>query len=372
LLLAATGARAGFYDVTESELRGEPGSIIRFEVKNLAPPGATVFRMLYRSTDPAGRPVAVSAIAIRPEGPNPPGGRDVVAWAHATTGVVRECAPSLLDQGYGEIPGLSDLLSRGYAVVATDYPGLGTAGPHPYLVGDSEGRAVLDSVRALAGIPDIGAGRRFVVWGHSQGGQAALFTGQLAPRYAPDLRLLGVAAAAPATELGQLFEDDLTSAAGKILTAMTLYAWHELYGFSLPDAVRAEAVPDVERIGKTCIDFLRGDLEDLEAERPLGHKFLKLDPAKDPPWAKVTADNVPGQERIAVPVFIAQGTADTVVDPPVTDEFVRILCARGTPVHLVRFRGADHMEIPKRSAGEAIEWIARRFAGDAPPSDCAR
>jgi pimeloyl-ACP methyl ester carboxylesterase len=365
-------AQAGFYDVSSDDLKGPPGSIIRYEVKDLAPPGATVFRLIYRSTDPAGRPVAVSAIAIRPEGPNPSGGRDVVAWAHATSGVARPCAPSLLEQGYGEIPALTELLSRGYAVVATDYPGLGTEGPHPYLIGESEGRAVLDSVRALAGIPDMGAGRRFVVWGHSQGGQAALFTGQLAPRYAPDLRILGVAAAAPATELGKLFEDDLTSAAGKILTAMTLYAWHELYGFSLADAVRPEDAGDVERIGRTCVDYLLGDLEDLEAERPLGHKFLKLDPAKDPPWAKVVAENVPGGERIAVPVFIAQGLSDTVVDPPVTEAFVRILCAKGTPVRFVRFPGADHMAIPKRSAADAVAWIARRFEGEAAPSDCGR
>jgi pimeloyl-ACP methyl ester carboxylesterase len=374
LVVVTTGvpARAGFYDVSETELRGAPGSVIRYEVKNLAPPGATVFRLIYRSTDDAGRPIAVSAIAVRPEGPTPAGGRDVVAWAHATSGVVRACAPSLLDQGYGEIPGLSDLLSHGYAVVATDYPGLGTAGVHPYLIGESEGRAVLDSVRALAGIPDMGAGKRFVVWGHSQGGQAALFTGQIAERYAPDLRLLGVATAAPATELGRLFEDDLTSAAGKILTAMTLYAWHQLYGFSLPDAVMPADVADVERIGETCVDDLMGDLEDLEAERPLGHKFLKLDPARDPPWAKVAADNVPGGERIGAPVFVAQGLSDTVVDPPVTEQFVRILCAKGTPVRFVRFPGADHMAIPTRSAADAVEWIARRFEGEAAPTDCVR
>lgn len=371
-LLAAASAHAGFYDVSSADLRGEPGSVIRFEVKDLAPPGATVFRFVYRSTDPGGRPVAVSGIAIRPEGPTPHGGREVVAWAHATTGAARACAPSLLDQGYGEIPGLSELLSRGYAVVATDYPGLGTAGPHPYLIGDSEGRAVLDSVRALAGIPDIGAGKRFVVWGHSQGGQAALFAGQLAERYAPDLRLLGIATAAPATELGQLFEDDLTSAAGKILTALTLYAWHQLYGFPLEAAVEPGTIPEVARIGKVCIQTLMGDLSDLEAERPLQHRFLKINPAKDPPWAEVTARNVPGQERIGAPVFIAQGLSDTVVDPPVTEEFVRILCAKGTPVHLVRFPGATHMAIPARSAREAIEWISRRFEGIAPPSDCVR
>lgn len=370
LCAAALPARADFYDVSEAELSGPPGSLIRFEVKNLAPPGATVFRILYRSTDPDGRPVAVSGIAIRPEGPTPPGGRNVVAWAHATSGIVRPCAPSLHEQGYAEIPGLEELLSRGYAVVATDYPGLGTVGPHPYLIGDSEAHAVLDSVRALAGIRDIGASNRFVVWGHSQGGQAALFTGQLAERYAPDLRLLGVAAAAPATELGQLFDDDITSPAGKVLTGLTLVGWHRLYGYSLTDAVKPEEINEVERIGSECIDQLFGDFMDLEAEKGLGRKFLKLDPARDPPWAVTTARNIPGQEPIRVPVFVAQGLADTIVDPPVTEEFVRILCAKGVEVRFVTFPRIGHPGIPAKSAPDTVEWISKRFEGAAAPNDC--
>ncbi len=100
---------------------------------------------------------------------------------------------------------------EGYIVVATDYPGLGTDGIHPYLIGESEGRAVLDSVRAARDLPDSGASDRFAVWGHSQGGHAALYTGELAARYAPELKLVGVAAAAPATYLVELFDADQTT-----------------------------------------------------------------------------------------------------------------------------------------------------------------
>src|SRR5271170_2262080 len=79
------------------------------------------------------------------------------------------------------------MLDRGYVVAATDYPGLGTPEVHPYLVGESEAHAVLDSVRAARAIPEAAAGARFAAWGHSQGGQAALFTGIEASRYAPEL-----------------------------------------------------------------------------------------------------------------------------------------------------------------------------------------
>ncbi|ODR98337.1 hypothetical protein AUC69_10710 [Methyloceanibacter superfactus] len=94
-----------------------------------------------------------------------------------------DCAPSLYPDRAGLIWNLRDMLGHGYVVVATDYPGLGTEGVHPYLIGESAGRAVLDSVRATQQFKNSGASNRFAVWGHSEGGHAALFTGQLAARY---------------------------------------------------------------------------------------------------------------------------------------------------------------------------------------------
>src|SRR5262249_43074663 len=157
---------------------------------------------LYRSVGLHGEPIAVSGLAVIPVGA--PANRPIVAWDHPTSGLVPRCAPSLARKRYEFIPGLKAMIDRGYDVVATDYPGLGTPGPHPYLVGDSEARATLDAVCALHELPGAEAGDRFAVWGHSQGGQAALFTGIDAARYAPELELEGIAAAAPATELAAL------------------------------------------------------------------------------------------------------------------------------------------------------------------------
>ena len=111
-----------------------------------------------------------------------------MAWAHPTTGVVQDCAPSLQPSWRKTIPGLDLMVKAGWVVVATDYPGLGTPGVHPYLVGASEARAVVDSVRAARNVKEAAAGRRFAVWGHSQGGHAAVFTGQLAARARPGAR----------------------------------------------------------------------------------------------------------------------------------------------------------------------------------------
>src|SRR6202453_108415 len=204
-------AQTAFYRAPSSALAGAPGTLVRQELIDGAPLGATTYRVLYRSTGLDDQPILVSGVVIVPPGAPPPGGRPIVAWAHPTSGIVPPCAPSLAIFLFQQIQGLRSFVRDGYVVAATDYPGLGTPGPHPYLVGNSEALAWLDSVRVAGQLPGAGGGKKFVVWGHSQGGQAALFTGLIAKTYAPELDLLGVAAAAPATDLVTLVNDDIDS-----------------------------------------------------------------------------------------------------------------------------------------------------------------
>jgi acetyl esterase/lipase len=231
-----------------------PGSLIGVEVMPGAPGGAVAYRVLYNSTGLSGEPIPVSGVIIVPDGPAPAEGRPILAWAHPTTGIVSRCAPSLARVFFASVQGLRDMLARGYIVAGTDYPGLGTPETHPYLVGISEGRAVLDSVRAAQQIPGAGAGRTFAVWGHSQGGHAALFTGFLAKQYAPELQLVGIAAAAPATDLRALMTDDLGTGGGNNITAMTLWSWSRIYGVSMTPVVTPAAVPVIDRLASLCIE----------------------------------------------------------------------------------------------------------------------
>ena len=149
LLCPDTGARAqsAFYSAPASDVAGAEGTLVRQEPMTGAPLGASAYRVLYRSRDPNGKPILVSGVIVVPQGPPPPGGRPIIAWAHPTTGIVPRCAPSLAIFIFQQIQGLRPFVERGYVVAATDYPGLGTPGPHPYLVGISEARAVIDSVR---------------------------------------------------------------------------------------------------------------------------------------------------------------------------------------------------------------------------------
>jgi acetyl esterase/lipase len=369
---AQDGTRAGLGNVGQAEIRAaKPGQILRIWPQAGGTVGSgRAFRILYRSTGLGGEPVAFSGAVFLPDGPPPEGRRPIVAWAHPTTGVVEKCAPTLLPDLSGTIPGLEDMLARGWIVAATDYEGLGTPGTHPYLIGESEARAVLDSVRAARSLPDADAGNRFAVWGHSQGGHAALFTGQLASAYAPELELVGVAAAAPATNLAELFNADFASTAGRTLTAMALLSWSSVYKEPLQSILAETAKPSFERVAHDCIQSIADLLKIEQDTAGLQVKFLTGNPTKLEPWRSIMARNSPGAAPAGAPVFIAQGTADDVVRPRITKQFADGLCTAGTPVVLLALEGVSHSFAGEDSALTAVAWMADRFAGKKAPSDC--
>jgi pimeloyl-ACP methyl ester carboxylesterase len=371
LLAAPAAAQGRFYDAPRIDALGKPGTLVRSESMEGAPFNAAAWRVLYRSTSFDGKPILVSGVVIVPHGPPPPGGRPIIAWAHPTTGVVPRCAPSLALFFFQQVQGLRTMVRDGYVVAATDYPGLGTPGPHPYLVGVSEARAVIDSVRVARNMPGVGAGNRFVVWGHSQGGQASLFTGLIAQSYAPELTLVGVAAAAPASELAPLMDDDLDSVAGKNLTAMTLWSWQRVYDAPMSKVVDPRAVPVVNLLAQKCIEGPWDLSARKKIGKPLNQYFLKVkNPGDVEPWHGLLAKNTPNPLAPDIPVFLAQGLDDEVVWPKVTENYFHKLCENGSRARLFLMQGVGHGGAATRAALEAVAWITDRFAGKTPPSDC--
>jgi acetyl esterase/lipase len=364
-------AQEAFYQAAESEIAGPAGSVIRKEPRLGAPAGATAYKILYRSTKPNGTPIAVSGIVIIPAGQAPAGGWPIVAWAHPTTGIVSHCAPSRALTVFQQIAGSRHLLERGYAIAATDYPGLGTPGPHPYLVGESEARAVIDSVRAVRSFPGLENSTRYAVWGHSQGGQAALFTGIIAKSYAPELQLVGVAAAAPATDLGALMTDDLNTAGGRNITAMTIWSWARVYGAPMDDVIEPAAMPTVNALAEQCIEGAFDLYIRQKLSAPLAHAFLSVkNPAAVEPWKSLLLRNSPGNLPTDIPMFISQGSSDGLVRPSITEAYKNRLCKAGSKVEMLMMPGVSHGFIGYDSADAAAGWMADRFEGNAPPSNC--
>lgn len=349
-----------FYELPDDVPSGDPGSLVRSQEILGAPEDARAWRVIYRTTDEAGAPVLSSGLVVAPNGSPPDGGRPVVAWGHPTTGTAPDCAPSRWLDPFVLMEGLSDLLDRGFVVAATDYVGAGVGGPNSYLVGATAATAVLDSVRAAQELPDTGAGDDIVTWGHSQGGQASLFAATAASTYAPELTVRGVAAAAPAADLPKLIDAHLDDISGVTIGAYAFAAYAEVYGPTTPGATLdsiltpagAAAVPAMNEL---CLATQTSEIHDLA--RPLIGGFMKSDPSTTEPWATLLAQNTPNAVPPELPVFVAQGLDDELIDPDETKAYVEQLSANGSHVEYVTYPDIDHGTVGYRAVPRLLQWI---------------
>ena len=343
---AQPGDPGPFYTEPAPLPEGPLGTIVRSEVVEGYIDGATTYRVLYTSTGYDGNRTAVSGLIIVPNGPAPAAGRKVLAYTHGTVGVASRCAPSLrpADEAPVSAEGAKAFLDAGFVIAATDYQGMGTPGPHPYLVGTSEGMNALDSVRAARNLPEAGAGSDFAVWGHSQGGHASLFTGHLAASYAPELDLVGVAAGAPVPDLIGLFRFNLNTTAGKVLISMALDMWSKVYDANLRTILTTGARPLVTEIARNCLYGPEQLLASVRAALALNLSFLSAPPWEVEPWKTIATENTPSSAALPVPLFIAQGTADEIVAPSITEAYVQKLCDAGQTVDLRLYDGVSHID----------------------------
>jgi len=339
-----------------------------------APQGASAaYRIIYRSSDSKGRPAAVSGLVAIPAGPAPKYGRPIVTWGHGTTGVADGCAPSISPvRAFASMTGLNAMLNRGEIVVATDYLGLGTSGVHPYLDGESAARSMIDAVRAARQVPGSQAGKRFAAWGFSQGGHATLFVGSRSARYAPELQLVGVAAASPPTQLLPIFKADIPNRAGKVVVSYAMVSWSKYYGAPIEAVAKPEAIPEIRQIASTCSlsnsDDLRLGLDTFTYDRT---GFLKGGADKQRVWGRlIERNNAPLPSR-RVPMFIAQGSWDQMVELPITRNYVARACSKRMRVRYIEEAGADHGGAARRAAPAVASWIGDRFEGVAAPNDCS-
>lgn len=337
------------------------------------PAGMQAWRVRYWSLDASNRPQQLTGMVVAPREAIPRQPRPVIAWTHGTSGVASNCAPSRSSNFWTGTPALA-AVAGGNVVVAPDYPGLGSNGVHPYLVGVPTARSTLDAVRAAQQIPGAAAGSRFAVWGESQGGHAALWTGQVARRYAPDLQLVGVAAAAPPTDLIANLRSGKDPSVRAFLTAFTAYSWSRYYGAPLSSLGNRQTQNIITRLAlNNCISLdTKPKLGTVLGVLVLRRDLRNVDLGTIQPWARHARANSTSAAAISAPLLIAQNPADVIVDPATTRRFARQACALSKRVRWIDIAGKAHETSAKDSATVTLEWIANRFAGQSARSDCGR
>jgi alpha-beta hydrolase superfamily lysophospholipase len=337
------------------------------------PAGTRAWRIAYTTTRSNDTPAVASAVVLMSSAP-PSGPRPVIAWAHGTTGIEPGCAPSLMARPLANVPAVDGIIREGWVYVATDYAGLGTSGGHAYLIGEDAARSVLDAVRAARQLKELTLDERVVVWGHSQGGHSALWTGISAPTYAPDVRVAGVAAAAPASDLTMLLSSSASSPFRKITMSYLLHAYSAFYpDVRIDDYVRPGTRLVVADLAGRCVGEWPTLLSVFQATLMPGEGIFSRSPTSGALGTRLS-ENSP-QQPISVPVLIAQGRNDDLVLPAVQDSYVAARCAAGQPIDYRIYAGLDHLSLVAPSSplgAELVAWTRDRLVGKAPTSTCRR
>ncbi|MBU3701945.1 MAG: lipase [Acidimicrobiia bacterium] len=347
------------------------GSIVSSTPIAGSPAGSTGWRIVYTTTTADGMPAVSSGTVYVPTSPAPSGGRFVVAWAHPTLGTGADCTPSQATDPSAAIPGFAQMMSNGWVVTSTDYTGLGTEGVLPYLIAEGEARNVIDSVRAARNLPGTDAGPTYAVWGHSQGGHASLSTADEIADYGRGLRLVGVAAAAPAAELAALVNLQWQNYVSWVIGSEVIDLWPEFYPqLSASQVATPLAIEQSPALSAVCITSNVTALVQ-QFGTVLTQPFFSVNPTTVPAWFSELQANTP-QPASGIPVFVAQGLQDDVVLPSTTALLATQWCAQGSALSVQWYPTATHFTIPSVAAPDAMAWLSKVFAGQSPATTCGQ
>lgn len=363
---------ASFY-LPPEPLPTTPGQLLRSEPLNVDVEGGNAYRILYVSQRPDGSPAASSGMVFIPDSPAPAQGRPVVAWAHGTLGMGDACAPSRALNPLGDMDyWLTEMLDRGWVVTATDYVGLGTPGPELYLVAEAEARDVVNSVRAAAQLPDANTGTQYAVWGHSQGGHSALWTGHLSTQLAPDLSLIAVAAAAPAAQLVDIMGAQWQGTIGWGIGPEVAVSWPIINpDLQVTDILTSAGLENYERLAEECLNNDDGLLLELAVRQELDQTFFKDNPVQNAAWKAFAEEQTPPPLPATMPTLIAQSMADQVVlawPNAITQEK---WCAAGSDLTMMWLGVVNHQQTAMTAGPSVVGWLEDRFAGKPTQPNCA-
>ncbi|MFC7534347.1 alpha/beta fold hydrolase [Actinoplanes sp. GCM10030250] len=362
VLLAVLLTVAGTVATTSSAANAAslPGYVLSSSAATLPAPLAALAtgkRIQYVSTNVNGGLITATGLILTPRTNKK---NRTVAWGHGTTGLADQCAPSTNQNVFWPEARLAvgELLERGWTVAAPDYPGLGTALPHPYLVGASEGRSIIDSVKAARNL-DAALTPQYAVDGHSQGGQGALFASQLAPSYDGNLVLKGTASIAPLSNADYL-APLIPGTPGQGYLVMALYGLQAVDPSFVPQLVLAPpARAKVGVLQSGCLYEILAAYENFTPEQLVVGGVV---PASVTNRLRVYAN--PGQTSPSAPVLIVHGTEDEAVPYFLSADFLvpQLEEDYNIPITFETIEGANHDGAVFQSVDLVANWIAARFA----------
>jgi fermentation-respiration switch protein FrsA (DUF1100 family) len=352
------------------------GQLIKFQVAPQQPlTNATSYQVMYTGVGHSGRSTAVTGLVVVPDGTAPAGGWPVIAWGHGTNGMADICAPSL--QSDGEIPGLATLINDGYAVVASDYQGEGTRRLMPYIVGAAAAGDTIRIVSAAHSLPGVTLSNQYVVWGHSEGGQTAMFSLYGSSYYKniadTNLQEMGVVAGAPPALFSELY-NFLVSSPYDYYLLMVAGSYQSYYGKKMAPvtSIMSKAGRSLlPALDQGCSDYVQNAVNAAIAASPGSTfaSFITTNPYSVPAWKTLLDENDPAQFSApsSVPLLMIQGGDDAQIPPALGQYLQGHECSIGQESQRWQYSGQSHAGVITPSLGDMMTWIGDRFAGGTLP-----
>jgi pimeloyl-ACP methyl ester carboxylesterase len=402
---------APFYEpLTKMTPAGKLGQIIKQERIQTSIKGARAWKIAYISSDVGGRKTIVTGLVVAPTGPAPKEGRPIMAWGHGTTGAAQNCGPSqvlnpviplneyFLVGGnswtdYG-IPAIEEFIQEGYVVVATDYQGQGGGGEHQYALAATNAMDMIDSARAASSMKEVGAGKKTVIYGWSQGGGAVIAAASM-PDYiaktgtaADGIELVGVVALAPddiAIMLPNATVDQ--ASAQKSLDGLIQMFTSNVFDFSHMAmsmwGVKA-GNPNLQYTdiftkdgAKVLDEVIRNKCMHAVADT-LNFNFgtqyktlLNEQSTNSLAWTKAMVKGSVNPTKPVAPVVIYWGNKD-VTNPPIMGKlYQEQMCKLGGNVNRIELPGdQSHFTTPGASKPLYLPWIKDRLTGKPAVNNC--
>jgi hypothetical protein len=350
-----------FYNIPDPFPAGKPGALIRSqEIEQYdIPYSVSAVRILYHSRSASGEDVAASGVVLFPyDKKPPPGGWPVIAWAHGSTGVARRCAPSLM-RNLGHGPFLAMYVNLGYAVVATDYTGLGTSFRNAFLDGPSNATDVIASIPAArAAVPQLGA--RWIVMGEAEGGLTVVAVAEK-ENEVRDPDYLGGIAISDIASAKEIYEPATAGSSSLMLTSLAFGIKTVYPQFQVSDMLTEKALALYREIGETCAQATSPELPSIATVKPSweSNGFVR----------QYFDRNNPGQTHAYGPILVISGHAD----PPrlaAATQAIGRMCKQGDRVQWERYPDLDPGSVIGESVRDQIGWIEGRFGGRPSPTNC--
>jgi len=350
-----------FYDTPDPLPSGQPGELIRSEpfYEYLLPYTISAVRILYHSRSPHEKDVAASGVVLLPRGAPPPGGWPIVAWAHDLTGSARQCAPSLL-KTLNEGPLLSMYVGLGYAVVASDYAGLGTNFPYAVLDVPSNVQDVINSVAAArAALPQLGS--KWLVAGYAHGSRVAIGMAEALPKNA-DSNFLGAIGILGVADPPEFFGHLAEGPSYPMLVFLAQGIKNQYAGFRVDEMLTDKGLALYKYFGERC--------EATSDQTPGSNELLKPGWQNNQYIKEFFSRNALGRKPAFSPILLISGESDGDVPSSLTAAVVGQLCQQKDRVLFVNYPGLNASAVLGNSVGEQVSCIRARFSGRPAPSNC--